>query len=248
MLSIFICDDDLMLQERLKKIIQNYIMIEELDMKLVMVTDNPLVVLEYVEENSETGGLYFLEMDFNHEIDGIALAVQLRALDPLGKIVFITRRGELAFLTFEHKIEALDYIIKDVDIGELKSKIVHCVQVAHDRQLASKKTNKHYFTIKVAGKTEIIPIRNIMFVETSNVRNRLLLHLENSKFHFRGTMKEVENHNPAFVRVHHAIVANKHSIKSIDAKKMEIEFVNGETCLVSVRKLGALEKALSEKG
>jgi len=247
MLSIFICEDDLLQQERLEKIIKNYIMIEELDMNLVLSTNDPHSVLHYVQENSETGGLYFLDVDLNHEMDGIALAVQLRKLDPLGKIVFVTTHSELAFLTFKHKIEALDYIVKDADLGEIRSKIVQCVQVAHDRQLTSKETNKHYFTLKVAGKTDIIPLSEIMFFETSAVRNRLLLHLENSKVYFRGTMKDVENHNPAFIRVHHAIVANKQNIKSIDAKKMEIEFVNGETCLVSVRKLNALEKAISGK-
>ena len=248
MLPIFICEDDLVQKERLEKIIRNYIMIEELDMKIALSTSNPVAILDYVEKNSETGGLYFLGVDLNHELDGIALAVQVRMLDPLGKIVFITIRGELAFSTFEHKIEILDYIVKDTDLEEMKNKIVQCIQIAHDRQLISKKTNKHYFTVKNAGKTDIIPLREIMFFETSPVRNRLLLHLESSKIQFRGIMKDVENHTPAFIRVHHAIVANKYSIKSVDVKKMEIEFVNGETCLVSVRKLNALEKALSERG
>jgi len=244
MLSIFVCEDDLRQQKRIGKIIENYIMIEELDMKLVLSTDNPIAILEYVKKNSEAGGLYFLDVNLNHEMDGIALAVELRILDPLGKIVFVTTHSELVFLTFTHKIEALDYIIKDANLEEMKRKIVQCVQIAHDRQLTTKETNTYYFALKIAGKTEIIPLREIMFFETSSVRNQLLLHLKNSKVHFRGTMKEVENHNSAFIRVHHAIVANKHNIKFIDVKKMEIEFVNGEKCLVSVRKLNALEKAL----
>jgi len=248
MLSIFICEDDLVQKEMLGKIIENYILMEDLDMELVLSTDDPDIVLDYVLKNSEMGGLYFLEADLNHEMDGIALAVELRTLDPLGKIVFVTTHTELAFLTFQHKIEALDYIIKEADFEEIKSKVVQCVQIAHDRQLSNKKTNKHYFALRIAGKTEIIPLREIMFFETASVRNRLILHLRNSKVQFRGTMKGVESHNPAFVRVHHAIVANKHSIKSIDAKKMVIEFVNGETCLVSVRRLNALEKALSQQG
>jgi len=242
MLSIFICEDEFTQQE-IGKIIENYIMIEDLDMELVLTTDNPKIVLEYVKNKSVTGGLYFLDADLNHEIDGIELAVQLRLLDPLGKIVFVTVHGELAFSTFKHKIEALDYIVKDANLEDLKSKIVQCVQIAHDRQL----TYKHYFVIKTAARSEIIPLREIMYFETSPVRNQLLLHLDNRKLHFRGTMKEVESHSPAFIRVHHAIVANKHSIKFIDAKRMEIEFVNGEKCLVSVRKLNALEKALSNK-
>lgn len=248
MLSIFICEDDLT-QQVIGKIIRNYIMIEDLDMELVLTTDDPKIVLEHVKNKSVTGGLYFLDVDLNHEIDGIELAIQLKLLDSLAKIVYVTSHGELAFSTFKHKIEALDYIVKDADLEELKNKIVQCVQIAHDRQLITscQKSNKHYFVVKTAAKSEIIPLNEIMFFETSTIRNQLLLHLKNRKLHFRGTMKEVESHNPAFIRVHHAIVANKHSIKFIDAKRMEIEFVNGEKCLVSVRKLNALEKALSNK-
>jgi len=249
MLPIFICEDDLAQQEILEKVIQNYIMIEDLDMKLVLSTNNPRAVLEYVEEHSESGGLYFLDAKFNHDINGIALAAQIKTLDPSGKIVFVTAHGELAYSTYEHKVEALDFIIKEPDhLGEMKNRVVQCVQAAYDRQLTCKQRSKHYFTIKAAGKTDIIPLSEIMFFETSSVRNRLMLHLKNRRVQFRGIMKDVENHNPAFVRVHHAIVANKHSIKSIDVKKMEIEFVNGEKCLVSVRKLSALEKSLTEQG
>lgn len=246
MLSIFICEDELVQKEKLEKIIKDYIKDKELDMKIMLATDSPIAVLDYVQETSEMGGLYFLDVALNHDLDGIALATKLRELDPSGKIVFVTVHGELAFLTFKYKIEALDYIIKDIDAEKMKKKVEKCVQIAYERHLASKETDQQYFVVKIAEKINVIPLEEIMYFKISDVRDRLMLHLENSKIQFRGFLKDVEEYHPAFVRVHHGIVANKYNIKSVDDKKMEIEFINGATCCVSARKLKILEKALSE--
>jgi len=246
MLKIFICEDDQIQKEKLEKIIKDYIMIEELDMKITLSTHDPDIILMKVQEKPQQGSLYFLDVDLNHKLDGIALATQLRTLDPSGKIVFVTTHGEMALLTFKHKIEALDYIVKDSDLEEVKRKIVKCIKVAHDRQLRSKSLKEDYFIVKTGEKTNFIPLKKIMFFETSNVRNRLVLHLENSKIQFRGTMKDVENYNQTFVRVHHSVVANKYNVANIDHKRMEIEFVNGKRSMISVRKLNTLEKAMNE--
>ena len=247
MLSIYICEDEFVQKEKLEKLVNDYITTKGLEMEIVLATDDPAAILNHVQENSEMGGLYFLDVALNHEMDGIALALQIRELDPSGKIVFLTVHGELAYLTFKYKIEALDYIIKDTDIEKMEKKVEECIQVAYERHLASKEPDQHYFVVKTSEKISVIPIEDIMYFRISDVRDRLVLHLKNSKIQFRGFLKEVENYHPEFIRVHHAIVANKHNIASIDVKKMVIEFVNGATCCVSARKLKSLERALAEQ-
>ena len=244
MLQLFVCEDNLKQREKLEKIIKNYIMIEDLDINIALSTDNPDEILDFVQEKSVISGLYFLDIDLNHEMNGIELAVKLRMIDPTGKIVFITTHGELAFLTFQHKVEALDYMIKEATLDEMKSKIAHCIQISYNRQLSRKEVKQQHFIIKIADKTNVIPLDKIMFFETSTTRNRIVLYLDDGELQFKGTMKEIENYNPTFVRVHHAIVANKQNIEHIDNKKMEIKFVNGQKCMVSVRKMNMLENAL----
>ena len=247
MVSVFICEDELVQKERLEKLVKDYIMNQELDMEIMLATDDPIAILNYVQESSEMGGLYFLDVALNHEMDGIALALKIRDLDPSGKIVFLTVHGELAYLTFKYKIEALDYIVKGTDLETMKKKVGECIQIAYDRHLATKEPDQHYYVVKISEKINVIPIEEIMYFKVSDVRDRLVLHLENSKMQFRGFLKDVENYHPSFIRVHHAIVANKNNIKSVNDKKMEIEFVNGATCCVSARKYKALEKALNEQ-
>jgi len=247
MLSIFICEDDLGQKKQLEKIIENYVLIEELDMHLALSTDNPYTLLDHLQEQEMANGLYFLDIDLGHEMNGIALAVEIKNLDPSGKIVFTTGRAELAPLTFKHKIEALDYIVKRTDLEAMKKDVLKCVQVAYDRQIATQKSSSDYFTFEDGGKISVVPLEEIMFIQTTSLEKRLEIHLENGRTQFKGRLKEIEQRHPVFIRVHHNILANQNNIASFNRKEMIITFTNDETCSISVRKASVLKQILTEK-
>ncbi|WP_258379417.1 response regulator [Enterococcus plantarum] len=108
MLSIIICEDDWRQRQTIETYVKNYIMMESLDMELVFSTGNPLEVLEFVKSKPQMIGLYFFDVDLQHEMSGLTLAAEIRKYDDLGKIVFVTTHGELSYLTFTYKIEAMD--------------------------------------------------------------------------------------------------------------------------------------------
>ena len=224
MLRVFICEDNLKQREDLEKMVENYIFIEELDMELTLSTANPHDILDYLEENSETIGLYFLDVDLQCEMTGITLGKRIREIDVSGKIVFITTHGEMAFLTFTHQIEAMDYIIKDQNFGDiLSNRVCSCIQVAHKRYLVEKSSLERFFKVKVGSKSKMIPFDDIMFFTTSGTPHKLTLHLENGQLGFMGTMKEIEDYHPNFVRVHTSYIANIANIETIDPVKREME-------------------------
>ncbi|EMA6343235.1 LytR/AlgR family response regulator transcription factor [Bacillus cytotoxicus] len=240
MLSVFICEDDIAQRERIETYIKNYIIIEDLDMELVLSTQNPFEILEYLKSHSKTTGLYFLDVDLQAEISGLELAAEIRDLDDLGKIVFVTTHGELSFLTFTYKIEAMDYIIKDRP-EEIQRKVQDCVKIAHKRYLSDKNPKKEIFKVKIGDKVRSIYYSDIMFFESSAVPHKIILHLENSQLEFYGSMKEVEKISDCFYRCHKSYVINKNNIQLVDKKKREVKMVNEETCLVSVRALKGLD-------
>lgn len=244
MLPIFICEDDLAQRKRLEKIIENYTSIEELDMKIMVSTEDPHTLINYLEQNPDGSGLYFFDMDLNCDIDGIALARKARELDPDGKIVFVTAHEELAPSIFEHKIEALDYIVKTDEVDRIRQKVMECIQVVESRQKQSKKS---FFKVTARGRTQLVPFQDIMFFEKKVDHDRIDLHLESSQIQFRGVLNEVEESNPNFIRVHRSIVVNKLNIKHVHRGSMELEMVNGEICVLSVRGLRGLKKVLSKE-
>ncbi|MCL1990569.1 MAG: LytTR family DNA-binding domain-containing protein [Defluviitaleaceae bacterium] len=245
MLSIFICEDDIKQRERLKKIVDNYIMIEELDMEVALETENPCDVLDYLDENPKKMGLYFLDVDLQHKINGIALASKIRERDDLGKIVFVTTHSELSYLTFVHKIEALDYIIKDKP-EEIQRRVCDCIQIANKRHLNDKNPDKKIYTVKIEDRVLAVPYEEVMFIESSDVPHKLVLHLDNGQLEYYGSLKEVEQAIPDFYRCHKSVVVNPNNIKEIDKSTKEAEMVNGEYCLISARAMKGLLKIVEK--
>jgi two-component system response regulator AgrA len=247
MLPIFICEDDPRQRQQLELNIRNYLITEDLDMNLVLSTDNPETLLEYLRENSEITGLYFLDVDLNHTMSGIALASKIRDFDDAGKIVFVTTHGELSYLTFTYKVEAMDYIIKDKP-EEINRRVRECIDVTYKRYISDHHSRKMRFKIKVGDRIRSINYDDVMFFETSIVPHKIILHMANGQLEFYGSIKDLEEQHECLYRCHKSFVVNKNNIKSIDRSKREIEMINDETVMVSVRALRGLFSETASKG
>ncbi len=215
MLNIFVCEDNGIQRQTIVQIIQNTVLIEELDMRLVLDTEDPYVLLEKVRTSQNTG-IYFLDIDLNSDMNGMKLAQQIRLSDPRGFIIFITAHSELSYMTFQYRVEAMDFVLKD-NPAEVKVKIRECLLNAMERYtLQTNKTHKVY-TIEVGGR-------------------KISVDYDDRQIEFSGTMKELTGRlDDNFVRCHRSFLVNKKNIKEADAKKRIVYFDNGESCLMSTR-------------
>lgn len=234
MLNIFVCEDNDVQRQAIVQIIQNTVLIEELDMQLVMETGNPYELLDEIR-NSQNTGVYFLDIDLNSDMNGMKLAQQIRLFDPRGFIIFITAHSELSFMTFQYRVETMDFVLKD-NPGEMKVKIRECLLNAMERYtLQTNKTHKVYM-IDVGGRKISVDYDEIFFFETSSNIHKVILHAKDRQIEFSGTIKELANAlDDNFVRCHRSFLVNKSNIKEVDAKNRIIHFTNGETCLMSTR-------------
>ncbi len=234
MLNIFVCEDNDIQRQAIVQIIQNTVLIEELDMQLVMETGNPYELLDEIR-NCQNTGVYFLDIDLNSDMNGMKLAQQIRLFDPRGFIIFITAHSELSFMTFQYRVEAMDFVLKD-NPAELKVKIRECLLNAMERYtLQTNKTHKVYM-IDVGGRKISVDYDDIFFFETSSNIHKVILHAKDRQIEFSGTIKELAYAlDDNFVRCHRSFLVNKSNIKEVDAKNRIIHFTNGETCLMSTR-------------
>ena len=239
MLNIFICEDNTAQRQTITQIIQNTVLIEELDMQLVLDTEDPYILLERVKTSQNTG-IYFLDIDLNSSMNGMKLAQQIRLYDPRGFIIFITAHSELSYMTFQYRVEAMDFVLKD-NPAEVKVKIRECLLNAMERYtLQTNKTHKVY-TIEAGGRKISIDHDDIFFFETSSNIHKVILHAKDCQIEFSGTMKELTSTlGSSFVRCHQSFLVNKKNIKEIDIKNRIIYFANGETCLMSTRMMKGL--------
>ena len=239
MLNIFVCEDNAAQRRTIVQIIQNTVLMEELDMQLVLNAGDPYVLLEKVKTSQNTG-IYFLDIDLHSDMNGMKLAQQIRLFDPRGFIIFITAHSELSFMTFQYRVEAMDFVLKD-NPAEAKVKIRECLLNAMERYtLQTNKTHKVY-TAQVGGRKISVDYEDIFFFETSGNIHKVILHAKDRQIEFSGTIKELEGIlDDSFIRCHRSFLVNRNNIKEADAKNRIIYFTNGEACLMSTRMMKGL--------
>lgn len=239
MLNIFVCEDDAIQRKSIVQIIKNTVLIEELDMQLILDTPNPYELLETVKTSQNTG-IYFLDIDLKCDMNGMKLAQQIRLYDPRCFIIFVTSHSELSYMTFQYRVEAMDFVLKD-NPAEAKVKIRECLLNALERYiLQTNKTHKVY-TIEIGDRRISVDYNDILFFETSSNIHKVILHAKDRQIEFSSTIKELEKIlDDTFVRCHRSFLVNKSNIQEIDTKNRIIYFINGETCLMSMRMMKSI--------
>ena len=246
-LSVFILEDDYVQRELLEAAITDYITTEGYEAELVISTDSPTDFLRCFEERPKKSNLYILDINLNHEMNGIDVARKIREHDFFGYILFVTTHADMSYLVFRNRIEALDYIIK-VKAQDVIKRVHECIKLAYDRckETASEQA---FFHVKSSIGIQRIPIEDIMFFETSHVPHKLILHTKSDRIEFRGNLKDVMDTSPDFFRCHKAYVVNTKNIKRmqrIGKTTGEVEMINEAVAPVSANLIGALAKIIRD--
>ena len=243
MLSLFIVDDNKKLRELLEKVVSEYIIEERLEIEVKIVTGNPYEIVDYLEENPDIKGLYILDVDLNLEIDGIELGSHIKQRDPDGRIVIVTGKGNMAFYTFAYKLEVLDYILKG-SMDEIFDKVKRCVKIAYERNLkVHSPAEKRLLKIKVGSGMRSIPVEEVCFIEADKQKG-LVVHTISGRIEGHGTMQDLEEKSPSFLRTHRTYLVNMDKVVSFDKENRQLEMQNGTHCNISKRKYGAVKKRL----
>jgi two-component system response regulator AgrA len=243
MIDIYICEDVQKQRELLNDYVKTVIMFEEYDMELKLSTDDMEVLLQGVRE-SKNIGLYFLDIDLGNGKNGLELAKEIREYDPRGFIVFVTSHSEMAKLTFQYKVEALDFIVKD-DPQDIQYRIGECMEKAIERSGHISRGEGKTVTIVRGGQKIILNQDDIMFVETSANEHKLLVHTNQTTTEFFGKIKDMEQEvGDDFFRCHRSYLVNKKWVKEVDYGNRIIYLKNGVECPVSARMLSQVKRKL----
>lgn len=238
MLEIFICHQAKEEREYLKKIIENIILIENFQMEISIVSDNPKEILKAVKKNTGPA-IYFLGVCFDSDINGIALGSKIREYDELGVVVFVTPHLEMSYLAYLYKVEALDYIILDSS-SEIKCRLEACL-VRANKKLNLEKSDCRNFKIKLGDKIISLSKDEIIYFETATSPHKLVLHTKEDDIEFLGRLKHIEDViGENFFRCHKSYLINISKVRELDIKEKVVTMSNGEKCLVSKRAINDL--------
>lgn len=150
----------------------------------------------------------------------------------------------MSFLTFQYKVEALDFIIKDTP-EHIKSKIHECLLDVENKYTSLNNSANRTFMINQNDKRITIDYSDIVFFETSSNIHKIILHAKKRVLEFTGQLKDIEKQlDYRFYRCHRSYLINKDNISEVDFNELMVYMNNGETCPVSVRLKKGLKKLI----
>ena len=225
-MNIVICEDDDLFRNKIENITLMYAARTGSNSKCVLSTADAQCVIDYTRSNPELT-IYFLDIQLEGAVTGFDIASEIRKNDWNSSIVFITSYKEKIMLTYEYKLELLDYIIK-TEPEKIEAKVNECMRIAENRQ------NKGYsgtLTVNTKRFTTTIPFDEIVMIEALKGSHKLLLHYSDGLFEFYSSINEVLGQlDDRFIRCHKATIINRDKIRVVDKKEHRIQLVNGIEC------------------
>ncbi len=245
MIDIYICEDNEQQLLVIKQKIENYIAMEQLDMRITVASRKPEDILQQAG-HSKNCGLYFLDIDLrNPEMNGFLLAQEIRKIEPRCFIVFVTSHIELSAYTFRYKVEALDFIMKD-EPEKTGGQIRACLLDVYRKYTGGSDAHKNIFSaIMPDGRSIAVDYDDIISIDTVLTTRRLILHAKQRQFEFPGLIGELEQQLPGdFFRCHRSVIINLKNIDKVDYGGLHIEMNDGSIVPLAVRKRGQLKSKL----
>ena len=252
LISIFVCDDDRRYLDMLTKCIQDYIIMKNLELELALSTTDPGEIIQLISRN-KVNGLYFLDIELKGGYNGVDVGRSIRKYDPRGFIVFITSHSDYLPLTFEYKIEALDYIKKTDDENAIRQKVCGCIKDAYDKHISY--SEDRYFTFKLQNGGQVsCEHQDILFIETDpEYSKRVILHTKKRQYVFYGSLRKLSKQLPKrlFFQCHQSFMVNLDNISEIAKTSLnqgndKFTMQNGAQCFVSARKRNELLRLIDD--
>ncbi len=244
MLYVYICEDELPQLTYIKESIQKSILIHDLDLSVATASPDPYTILDAARSSSRTG-IYFLDINLNADINGLELAQEIREIDPRGFIVFITSHSEMASLTFQMKLEVLDYIIKDRP-ETLSDQIFQCLSNALKKHTKIRDSRQKTFSIRIGDRVSFVSLNEILYFETNIQPHKVTLYTANMRLEFHSTLNDVFSQlDSRFYRCHRSYIINADFVRSIHLSEKTITMSDGQVIIFSLRKKHEILKWIS---
>ena len=169
------------------------------------------------------------------------------------ELIFVTAYDHYAIKAIRYS--ALDYLVKPVEVEELKAAVLKANTNRNNRSAASqvdfllehlKKKQPRRITIPTAEGLQFINLEDIVYLEANNNYTYIYLSTQ-KKFLVSSTLKDFEDILPAvsFLRIHHSNIINKSFVERyIRGDGGQVVMRNGIVLDVSKRKKSEFLQAI----
>lgn len=202
-IKCIIVDDEPLAVQLLENYVQKIPFLE-----LVFTSDNPITVLEYIQNNE--ADLIFLDIQMP-QLSGINF-MKIAGEQP--KYILTTAYSEYALEGYEHNV--VDYLLKPISFVRFEKSTLKAQEFFPIRDSA----HSHFF-VKSSGQQNRINFDDLLFIES--IKDYVSINTENQEHIVLETLKSLENQLPdRFSRVHKSFIINLNKIQTIDGKNIQL--------------------------
>lgn len=244
MFPVYLLEDNLEQRIIYSQIIKNFILINDLPMKLICETNFIEHLLEKISDNYQ--GLFFLNMGVNGQNEaGLKVATIIRNKVPNAHIVFITNHSELSFMALEQRIAPLDYILKNNGMEYIRSRIKADIVLVNGLLKCNQYRKENIFSYHIGSHYFAMPIAEVVYLSTFKLRpGKIQLHTLHEDLEFVDNLNNLERQYPMLFRSDKSYLVNLNLLKHFDGHDRKIHFINGAEAHVSFRKVHEIVKLL----
>lgn len=215
MLNFVLCDDNLVIVNKLKEMLEFLFVKHDIEAKITFTSDNSIDVLDFIENNHVD--VIILDINLNSDISGLELAKRIRKNNKGIYIIFST--GHLEYSLVAYSVKTFDYLPKPITIERLEVTIMRLLEDV-------KFSNKRFIYI---NNRTIINYSEINYIKKDGMK--LVFCTDSHSYETYNSFSKIQSILPDnFIRCHKSYIANADNILNISANKNRILFKNDLSC------------------
>lgn len=236
MYNIAICDDQIdcgeMMELNLKGVMQKFDISYDVD-----IFTSGTELLNQIKSKKKEYDILFLDIIMaDDDLNGMELAKEIRKVDELISIVFVTSSNSTDFMLDGYNVRALQYLLKPVEPVVLYELM----------QYELKNKSEDYIVFKEKEATKKVAPSNIVHIETSGRNVKVVL--QNGEFFAYNKISDVEKllSEKEFIRCHQSFIVNINNV--VELRHGEAITTRDESIPISRTQWSAIKKMFTEKG
>lgn len=229
MINIYMLEDNEQMMTSLVRFLDRY----DFGMRKIHSIDHDFenFVSNHVKGSSNKN-IYILDINLESSVNGLMIAKEIRKIDYLGYIIFLTSHMEMAPISYGYHLKAINFIDKSMMDYLMK------LEETLDKIRIEMKGHEDEPTLTFKNQDKIcqVVLSDIIYIETTHKKRKLSIHTNEESYIYSGTLKQIIEELPAyFKRVHKSFLINANLISEIDISEQpyQIVFRNGARCDIS---------------
>lgn len=245
-LNFVIIDDEKSILENTRSNIKKFIAENQTDASIALCTTKPEEVLDYSNRKFEEMNVYILDINFQRNINGLALGRQIRDREPNAYIIFLTAYIQLSMMVFKYRLKVFDFLVKPVSYSDLEDCLKSLVDDYTKVLNSNLPDGNNFITVKSGYQEYHLPVNSIIYIESFGPK--LAIHTIDSQFECYATLKHIEESinkiTDTFFRSHKSFLINTRYIKEVNLQNQTVTMSTGEECLISRDKKSFFKKII----